>query len=102
MSTSIRALTPGDIPSAMALSTAAGWNQTSEDWHRILRLSPRGCRCICAAGEVIATTTLLAYGTELAWIGMVLTRPEYRRKGLARRLIEDAIASAERDSIATL
>jgi len=86
----------------MELSTAAGWNQTPEDWNRILRLSPRGCRCISAAGEVIATTTLLAYGPDLGWVGMVLTHPEHRRKGLARRLMEDAIASAERDGIGTL
>jgi GNAT superfamily N-acetyltransferase len=102
MSASIRNLTLDDIPSAMELSTAAGWNQTPEDWNRILRLSPRGCCCISAAGKVIATTTLLAYGTDLAWIGMVLTRPDYRRKGLARRLLEDAVASAERDGIGTL
>jgi len=33
---------------------------------------------------------------------MVLTRHEYRRKGLATRLIEDAIDGAERDGISTL
>jgi len=98
----IRDLTIGDIPSAMELSGAAGWNQTAEDWSRILRLSPHGCRCIEATGEVIATTTLVAYGTDLAWVGMVLTRPEYRRQGLARQVMGDAIARAERDGICTL
>lgn len=102
MVTSLKDLVPGDIPSAMELSTVAGWNQTPEDWSRILRLSSRGCRCIEVEAQVIATTTLLAYGTDLAWIGMVLTRPEYRRKGLATRLMEDAIATADRDGIPTL
>ena len=102
MSILLRDLNFVDIPSSIELSTLAGWNQTSEDWSRILRLSPGGCRCIEVAGEVVATTTLLAYGTELAWVGMVLTRPEHRRKGLARRLMEDAIAHAERDGIRTL
>jgi len=102
MFTSPRDLTLDDIPSAMELTVAARWNQTPEDWNLILGLTPHGCRCIEAAGEVVATTTLLAYGTVLAWVGMVLTRPQYRRQGLATRLMEDAIANAERDGICTL
>jgi GNAT superfamily N-acetyltransferase len=102
MSISLRDLIFDDIPSSIELSTVAGWNQTPEDWSRILRLSPGGCRCIEVEEEVVATTTLLEYGTDLAWVGMVLTRPEHRRKGLARRLMEDAIAHAKRDGIRTL
>lgn len=102
MLTSPRDLKLGDISSAMELSIAAGWNQTAEDWTRILRVSPHGCRCIEVAGEVIATTTLLAYETDLAWVGMVLTHPEHRRQGLATQMMEDAIANAERDGICTL
>jgi GNAT superfamily N-acetyltransferase len=93
---------PNDVPSAMELSTASKWNQTAEDWRRILRFSAKGCRCIEDAGKIVATTTLLPYETRLAWIGMVLTRPEYRRQGLARRLMEDAISKAELDGIHTL
>jgi GNAT superfamily N-acetyltransferase len=98
----VRTLMPSDVPSAMELSTAANWNQTPEDWCRILQLSAEGCRCIEDDGKIVATATLLPYGTRLAWIGMVLTRPEYRRQGLARRLMEDAIVAAERRGIHTL
>lgn len=98
----VRTMKPGDVPSAMELSAAANWNQTPDDWLRILQLSPQGCRLIEDAGRIVATTSLLFYGTRLAWIGMVLTRAEYRRQGLAKRLLEDAIASAERDGIRTL
>ena len=86
----------------MELSIAANWNQTPEDWHRIMHLSAEGCRCIEDDGKIVATATLLPYGTRLAWIGMVLTRPEYRRRGLARLLLEDVIAIAERRGIHTL
>lgn len=102
MPTLMRTLTADDVASAMELSTAAKWNQTPEDWHRIMHLSSESCRCIEDAGKIVATTTLLPYGQQLAWIGMVLTRPEYRRQGLARRLIEDAIATAERRGLRTL
>lgn len=97
-----RSLMPSDVPSAMELSTAANWNQSSEDWLRLIQLSIKGCRCIEDAGKIVATTTLLPYGKRVAWIGMVLTRPEYRRQGLARRLMEDAISNAELDGIHTL
>ena len=102
MLSAVRTMKPGDIPSAMELSTAANWNQTPEDWHRVMQLSAEGCRCIEDAGRIVATTSLLSYGAQLAWIGMVLTRPEYRRQGLARRLMEDAIAMAECGGIRTL
>jgi GNAT superfamily N-acetyltransferase len=93
---------PSDIPSAMELSAIANWNQTPEDWNRVMQLFAEGCRCIEDAGKIVATTSLLPYGRQLAWIGMVLTRPEYRRHGLARRLMEDAIVAAERSGIRTL
>ncbi|MEO6911988.1 MAG: GNAT family N-acetyltransferase [Edaphobacter sp.] len=91
-----------DVPSAMELSIAANWNQTPEDWHCVLQLFEGGCRCIEDAGKIVATAALLPYDTTLGWIGMVLTRPEYRRQGLAKRLMEDAIANADRSHIRTL
>jgi len=98
----VRTLTAADVASAMELSVAANWNQTEEDWQRVIRLSPRGCSCIEDAGKIVATATLVVYSVRLAWIGMVLTRPEYRGQGLARRLMEDAIASAQEQGIRTL
>ncbi len=102
MFNAVRNLMPSDVSSAMELSTAANWNQTPEDWRRIMHLSPEGCRCIEDDGKIVATATLLAYDARLAWIGMVLTRPEYRRRGLARRLMEDVIVTSERHGIYTL
>jgi GNAT superfamily N-acetyltransferase len=102
MSRAVRNLVPDDVCSALELSIAANWNQTPEDWYRILHLAPGGCRCIDDAGKVIATTTLLPYGACLAWIGMVLTSNEHRRQGLARMLIEGALATAEQRAIRVL
>jgi len=102
MPTVVRTLTPADVPSAMELSKAANWNQTPEDWLRVLQLARRDIRCVEAAGKIVATASLLPYGTRLAWIGMVLTRPEYRRQGYARELMEDLIARAEGNKIRTL
>ena len=87
----LRRLRMEDMPDLMALKAAAGWNQTEEDWLRMLRLAPDGCFGIEADGRVVASATTVCYGNDLAWIGMVLTLPEYRGKGLARQLMGAAL-----------
>jgi len=98
----IRELTAEDIPAAMELSTLAGWNQTPADWLALLENSPEGCLAIDCDGRLVATTTLVCYETRLAWVGMVLTHPDYRRRGFARALIEQALAIANDRSISTI
>jgi GNAT superfamily N-acetyltransferase len=95
----IRFLTVDDVPAAMALSTAAGWNQTAEDWRRIIALEPEACFGVESNGQIVATTTLLCYNTELAWVGMVLTHAEHQRRGLARRLVSAALDTARQRGI---
>jgi len=90
----LRRLNADDVAGAMELSRVAGWNQTTEDWEMLLRLEPQGCFAIEADERTVATTTLLCYGTRLAWIGMVLTRPEYRRRGFAQRLMQEVLNRA--------
>src|SRR5438128_894964 len=98
----IRFLEAGDLPAAAELSALAGWNQTLEDWRMLLELEPEGCFCIEADGSVVATTTLLPHGGQIAWIGMVLTHPGFRRQGLARRLVAHAVERARLLGIETV
>lgn len=83
----LRLLRSADLAGALELSRIVGWNQTQDDWEMLLRLAPQGCFVIEADDRIAATTTLLCYGKQLGWIGMVLTRPEYRRMGFAQRLM---------------
>ena len=80
-----------DIASAMRLKEAAGWNQTPMDWERLLRLEPDGC-FVDERDEVIAgSATALRHGCDIAWIGMVLVLPEFRRRGIARGLMRHCL-----------
>jgi GNAT superfamily N-acetyltransferase len=88
----VRVLKVSDIPQAMLLKDAEGWNQTEQDWRRLLELAPDGCFGIEHKGKLVATTTAISYGLTLAWIGMVITAPEFRGRGLASRLMETALA----------
>jgi GNAT superfamily N-acetyltransferase len=91
----IRMLQACDIPAAVELSTTAGWNQTAEDWLMLTHLEPEGCFALECEGRLAATTTIICYGRQLAWIGMVLTHPDFQRRGFARRLVESALTLAE-------
>ena len=89
--TEIRLLFESDIPAAMKLKDAAGWNQTEDDWRRLLILEPNGCFGAVKNGRLIGTTTTTTYKDDLAWIGMVLVDPLNRHQGIATRLMETAL-----------
>src|SRR5262249_57676430 len=95
----IRLLKPADLSGCMRLKEAAGWNQTEQDWRNVMRLSPDGCFGIDIDGQLASTTTAVCFGTTLSWIGMVLTTPEYRGRGLARSLMEHTIAWIEAQGV---
>lgn len=79
-----------DLTQAVHLSQSAHWNQTENDWRRVLGLAD--CFCVELDGKVVASATAIVYGRrELAWIGMVLTLPEYRGRGLASALVQTSI-----------
>ncbi|HKU74324.1 MAG TPA: GNAT family N-acetyltransferase [Pyrinomonadaceae bacterium] len=87
----IRSFFESDIPAAMQLKEAAGWNQTEDDWRRLLMLEPNGCFAAIKDGHLVGTTTTTTYGKDLAWIGMVLVDPQHRRQGIAAKLMQVAL-----------
>jgi GNAT superfamily N-acetyltransferase len=90
MQPEVRLLFESDIPAAMRLKEAAGWNQTEADWRRLLSLEPNGCFGAVREGRLVGTTTTTIYD-ELAWIGMVLVDPQYRRQGIAAQVLNVAL-----------
>lgn len=98
----IRRLTADDEAAALEISTADGWNQTAGDWAAMIALNPETCFGIDCDGELVSTATLTCYGDRLAWIGMLLTRPEFRRRGFARQLLERALHEADARGIRTV
>lgn len=74
-----------DVDAALALSDAAGWNQSADDWRLFTQHGRvRGRRN--ARGELVATAATLPYGAQ-GWVSMVLVRADWRRRGLATELL---------------
>jgi len=95
----IRLLQPFDIDQLIVLKTAANWNQLPSDWERLLMLQPDGCFGLFAGGRLAATATALTYRRDLAWIGMVLTLPEFRGRGYASRLMARCLQFLEASGV---
>lgn len=90
------------IASACRLSTRAGWNQNEEDWRRLVRVAPAGVKVWIDAGEVRASYSVVTYGRESAWIGMVLVDPDYRGKGLGKAAFLGALEEARASKAAVI
>lgn len=80
-----------DVAFGSQLSAEAGWNQLDGDWQRLLGDQPDGCFLAEIDGRPAGTVTTTCYGTQLAWIGMMLVAPEFRRQGIATALMEHAV-----------
>ena len=89
----------GDAQAGLVLSTEAGWNQNEADWRFFLskgvvfgmRQGPR----------LVATAALLPYSAGNAWISMVLVTAEFRRRGIATKLVDACLGVATRRGLTT-
>ena len=84
-------LESGDLDAALALSAGEGWNQTASDWSRLIRLEPSGCFAACEGNRLVGTVTTTTYGRAMAWIGMMVVHPDFRRQGIGAALVRLAL-----------
>lgn len=88
---SIRNLQKEDIPAAMKLVLAEGWNQTQKDWKLFIGNPKNICKCAEFDGKLVGTTTSYIYSNEIAWISMVLVNKEFRGKGISKLLLNSVL-----------
>ena len=80
------------------LCRQAGWNQTPADLNRMLNYEPGGCFIASSptttqlTSRLVGSVTTTCFGTELAWIGMMLVDEHSRRLGLGTRLMQSALS----------
>jgi GNAT superfamily N-acetyltransferase len=84
----------------LALSTEAHWNQNEADW---LFFLTRGIvfGVLDKDSRLVASAALLPYTAREAWISMVLVTANWRRRGLATRLVDACLAAATKLGLTT-
>ena len=83
-----------DAPAGLVLSTEAGWNQNEADWRFFL--SHGILFGVRDSGRLVATAALLPYSAGNAWISMVLVTADFRRRGIATKLVDACLDAAKR------
>ncbi|MCE6988022.1 GNAT family N-acetyltransferase [Dyadobacter sp. CY323] len=97
----IRQMSMADLPLCRHLVEEAGWNQLDTDWLRAMEMQPDGCFVAEVNGVPVATTTTCCFG-DVAWIAMVLVDKQMRGRGIAKQLLEHAIAFLDHLKMATI
>ncbi len=91
LSVSIQPLTLLEIPQAMALKDAEGWNQTPKDWELFIKTDPSLCLSAKVGGKLVGTVTGISFENRVAWISMMLVNKEYRGRGISKLLLKEII-----------
>jgi GNAT superfamily N-acetyltransferase len=95
----ITKLGAGDARAGLLLSAEAHWNQNEADWRFFLgKGTVFGIR---EGDHLIATAALLPYTSGNAWISMVLVTHNWRRRGLATRLLDACLDAAAKQGLTT-
>ncbi len=99
--THVRTLEARDIDAAIKLTDLEDWGYTRADFQRLLVLSPEGCLAAEREGEVVGVLTTTAYD-GLTFIGAVIVRPELRRKGVGKQMMEAALDRLRSSGVVTV
>jgi GNAT superfamily N-acetyltransferase len=83
-------LQANELADAGVLVREAGWNQILADWRIFLEFGTIYA-VRNSAHRLVATAATLPYGDQFAWISMVLVASDYRRRGLATRLLRGCV-----------
>jgi ribosomal protein S18 acetylase RimI-like enzyme len=89
----IRPFRPGDKESVVQLWTDCGlivpWNDPYRDIQRKLKVQAEMFLVACSDGQVIASV-MAGYDGHRGWINYLAVHPRYQRKGIGRRLMDEA------------
>ncbi len=87
----LRHLSVADAAACTALANRVHWSHNVATWERCISWAGENALCLALGDQIITTALLTRYSDKLAWIGMVVTDPDYQGRGYAKRLMLTAI-----------
>jgi len=93
-----RRLTSDDIAAALHLSEEPGWNQVDADWRWMIE---HGDSFAYATSDnrLVASGLTVRFNGPFAWISMILVTAEFRRRGLATRLMQSCVDALHQQNV---
>ena len=98
----IRTCRADDLWSVNWLRSLAGWNQSASFWGMLMGAPSAESWVASWGGGVVGSSVLWRYGSEMAWIGMVIVHPAYRRRGIARTLLKRCLDACQERGVARI
>ena len=95
---SLRPLLAEDIPEAMKLKDAEGWNQTVKDWQVFVEGQQNINLIAELEGETTGTVTAINYDNAVAWLGMMIVNKAFRGLGISRNLMSTTIEQLNKNN----
>lgn len=87
---SIRPFKDEDIDFAYKLDVIEQWDDTRNDIKRMLNYEPNGCFIAEINSKPVGHVFSISYG-RLGWIGLLIVKAEYRRRGIGTLLTKRAM-----------
>lgn len=98
----LRPMTVADVPKVLDLFPRVGWKYAGEQLQANISWGGQGSFCLEDNDRLVGTANVVTYGSDLAWVGMVVVDPDYQRRGLARRLMVACMDYCETNHIRTV
>jgi ribosomal protein S18 acetylase RimI-like enzyme len=90
-----------DIAPFLALAQREGWMSDRWEFEFLLESFPQGCFAWQQDGDALGYLTSIKYGRS-GWLGNLLVRPEARRHGVGRGLLERAVSLLLKSGVETI
>lgn len=101
MNVVMRAFEESDIEFAVAQTSREGWDPTANSFRTWLAHDPDGCFIAESDGRRVGMVTTTCFA-QSGWIGNVIVPPEFRSRGIGRRLLNQAMEHLAGCGIRTL
>jgi len=87
----ISLMTADDIGFAISLTDIEGWGNIAADFERLIYFEPEGCFIARDKDDRVGMISTTACG-DYAFIGSLIVKSEYRRRGIAETLMHHAMS----------
>ena len=87
----LRSIQLEDIENCMLLSYSEGWNQTKNDWKRLVENPLNTSLLAEIENKIIGSAIAMNYSNAVVWIGMVLVDKAFRGRGISKMLLQDLL-----------